>query len=66
MAHLLDPAALQSEADYRAALAELDDLVAADPGAPAGHRFEELVNLIEAWEARDHPASVALAVALRG
>jgi HTH-type transcriptional regulator / antitoxin HigA len=55
MAHLLDPAALQSEADYRAALAELDDLVAADPGAPAGHRFEELVNLIEAWEARDHP-----------
>jgi HTH-type transcriptional regulator/antitoxin HigA len=56
MAHLLDPAALQSEADYRAALAELDDLLAADPGAPAGHRFEELVNLIEAWEARDHPA----------
>jgi hypothetical protein len=49
MAHLLDPGALQSEAAYLAALDELDSLLAADPDTPAGHRFDELVNLIEAW-----------------
>ena len=52
MAHLLDPGALQSEAAYLAALDELDSLLAADPDTPAGHRFDELVNLIEAREAR--------------
>ena len=55
MAHLLDPASLTSEAQYRAALDELDALLAADPDTPAGARFDELVTLIEAWEAQPHP-----------
>jgi HTH-type transcriptional regulator/antitoxin HigA len=54
MPHLLDPHELQSEAAYLAALDELDSLLATDPDTPAGHRFDELVTLIEAWEARHH------------
>jgi antitoxin component HigA of HigAB toxin-antitoxin module len=52
MAHLLDPRELQCKAAYLAALDELDDLLSTDPDTPAGQRFDELVNLIEAWEAR--------------
>ncbi len=52
MSHLLDPRCLRDEAAYTAALDELDDLMAADPGTPAGNRFDELVVLIEEYEAR--------------
>lgn len=52
MSHLLDPYALRDEADYVAALDELEDLMLADPGTPAGRRFDELAALIEEYEAR--------------
>lgn len=52
MAHLLDPAVLRDEAAYAAACDELDDLMLADPGTPAGRRFDELAALIDAYEAR--------------
>lgn len=52
MAHLLDPASLTTEADYAAALDELEDLMLADPGTPGGRRFDELVDLIEEYEAQ--------------
>lgn len=52
MSHLLDPASLTSEADYAAALDELEDLMLADPGTPGGRRFDELVDLIEEYEAQ--------------
>ena len=52
MAHLLDPAALADESQYAKALDELEDLMLADPGTPGGRRFEELVVLIEEYEAR--------------
>ena len=55
MAHLLDPRELRCRADYLAALDELDALLASDPDTPAGHRFDELVALVEAWEARHDP-----------
>ena len=51
MTHLLDPPALADEAQYARALDELEDLMLADPGTPAGRRFEELVVLIEEYEA---------------
>jgi len=51
MSHLLDPARLTSEAAYVAALDELEDLMLADPGTPGGRRFDELVTLIEEYEA---------------
>jgi HTH-type transcriptional regulator/antitoxin HigA len=52
MSHLLDPSSLDTEAAYVAALDELEDLMLADPGTPGGRRFDELVALIEAYEAR--------------
>ncbi len=42
MSHLLDPESLRDEADYIAALDELEDLMLADPGTPGGRRFDEL------------------------
>ncbi len=52
MSHLLDPARLTSEAAYAAAIDELEDLMLADPGTPGGRRFDELVDLIEEYEAQ--------------
>ena len=49
---LPDPPALAAEAAYAAALDELDDLMLALPGTPGGRRFDELVVLIEEYEAR--------------
>lgn len=61
MAHLLDPRELRCRADYLAALDELDALLASDPDTPAGHRFDELVALVEAWEAHHDPLEAAAA-----
>lgn len=52
MPHLLDPHRLDTEAAYFAALDELEDLMAQDPDTPAGRRVDELVALIEEYEAR--------------
>jgi len=52
VSHLLDPPCLRDEASYVAALDELEDLMLADPGTPGGRRFDELVVLIEEYEAR--------------
>lgn len=51
MSHLLDPACLANETAYVAALDELEDLMLADPGTPGGRRFDELITLIEEYEA---------------
>jgi hypothetical protein len=52
MPHLFDPPTLPDHAAYVAALDELEDLMLADPGTPGGRRFDELVVLIEEYEAR--------------
>lgn len=52
MSHLLDPPGLADESAYLAALDELDDLLLAEPGTPAGHRVAELRDLIDEYEAR--------------
>ena len=52
MAHALDPSQLRDDTQYCAALDELEDLMLADPGTPAGRRFDELVRLIEDYETR--------------
>lgn len=52
MPHLLDPRTLDDERVYAMALDELGDLMLADPDSPAGQRFDELVVLIEEYEAR--------------
>jgi HTH-type transcriptional regulator / antitoxin HigA len=43
---------IHNEADYEAALAEVDTLMDAVPGTLEGDRLEVLVTLIEAYEAR--------------
>ncbi len=51
MTHLLDPPRLPNAAAYAAALGELEELMLSDPGTPEGRRFDELVMLIEDYEA---------------
>jgi HTH-type transcriptional regulator/antitoxin HigA len=43
---------IRTEADYEAALAEVDEIMDATPGTPEGDRLDVLVTLIEAYEAR--------------
>lgn len=43
--------AIRTEADYDAALAEVDALMDARPGTPEGDRLDLLVASIEAYEA---------------
>jgi HTH-type transcriptional regulator / antitoxin HigA len=45
---------LKTEADYQAALAEIDRLVDATPNTPAGDRLDVLATLVEAYEAQHY------------
>jgi hypothetical protein len=47
-----DSPRIGNEAQYLSALDELEDLMLADPGTPAARRFDELVLLIEDYDAR--------------
>lgn len=44
--------AIRDDRDFAAALDELDDLMFSVPGTPPGRRFDELVLLIENYDAR--------------
>lgn len=44
--------AIRDEGDYAAALDEFDRLILSEPGTPPGHRFDELVQLIDEYVAR--------------
>jgi len=46
---------IKSERDYRRALKEIESLMAAKRGTPAGDRLDVLVTLVEAWEAKHDP-----------
>jgi HTH-type transcriptional regulator / antitoxin HigA len=43
---------IRSEEDYEAVLAEIDELMDAEPGTSEGDRLDVLVTLVEAYEAR--------------
>src|SRR5574340_1320315 len=51
----MDIKPIRSEADYEAALAEVDRLWGAEPGTPDGDRFEVLFTLVEAYEEKQFP-----------
>jgi len=51
----MDIRPIRSEADYRAALADIERLWKSEPGTPEGDRVDVLAILIEAYEARHHP-----------
>ena len=46
---------IRSEADYEAALAEVERLWGARNGTPEGDRLDVLATLIDAYEAQHHP-----------
>ena len=46
---------IRTEADYEAALAEVERLWGAEPGTPDGDRFEVLFTLVEAYEEKHYP-----------
>jgi HTH-type transcriptional regulator/antitoxin HigA len=46
---------LRTEADYEAALAEVEQLWGSEPGTPDGDRFEVLFILVEAYEEKHYP-----------
>ena len=53
----MDVKAIRSEADYRAMLAQVSDLIDLDPAPETaeGERLEVLSTLVEAWEAGHYP-----------
>lgn len=46
---------IRSEADYQAALKEIEKLIESQPGTPEGDRLDVLVTLVEAYEAKHFP-----------
>jgi HTH-type transcriptional regulator/antitoxin HigA len=46
---------VRTEADYAAALCDIDALMDARPGTSDGDRLDVLVTLVQAYEARHHP-----------
>lgn len=49
---------IRNEADYDAALKEIEKLFESQPGTPEGDRMEILVTLVEAYEARNFPIPI--------
>ncbi|MBL0898259.1 MAG: transcriptional regulator [Reyranella sp.] len=52
---MADVKPIRCEADYEAALAEVERLWGARAGTPRGDRLDVLATLIDAWENEHHP-----------
>ena len=52
---MADVKPIRSEADYEAALAEIENLWGAKSGTPKGDRLDVLATLIDAWETVQYP-----------
>lgn len=46
---------IRSEDDHKAALEEIEKLMASQPGTPEGDRMDVLVTLVEVYEAKNFP-----------
>ena len=51
----MDMTPIKTDADYRAALAEIEALMNAEPDTPDGDRLDVVATLVEAYEARRFP-----------
>lgn len=51
----MDIKPIKTDADYRAALQEIESLMMAEPDTPEGEKLDVMVTLIEAYEARHFP-----------
>ena len=52
---MMDIRPIKNDADYRAALHEVEQLMLAQPDAPDGEKLDVMVTLIEAYEAKHFP-----------
>lgn len=52
---MADVKPIRSEANYEAAMAEVERLWGAKSGTPRGDRLDVLATLIDAWEGEHHP-----------
>lgn len=57
-------APIRTEADYEAALKEIEQVMDAEPDTPEGDRLDVLVTLVQAYEAKHHPIEAPDPVAL--
>lgn len=46
---------IKTDADYQAALKEIESLMLAEPDSPEGEKLDVLVTLVEAYEAKHFP-----------
>lgn len=51
----MDIKPIRTDADYQAALKEIESLMMAEPDSPEGEKLDVLVTLIEAYEAKHFP-----------
>jgi HTH-type transcriptional regulator / antitoxin HigA len=51
----MDIKPIKTDADYRAALAEIETLMTAEASTPEGERLDIMVTLVEAYERRHFP-----------
>ncbi|MBF5096473.1 transcriptional regulator [Azospirillum sp. INR13] len=51
----MDVTPIKTDADFRAALAEIERLWDVEPDTPDGDRLDILMTLVEAYERRHHP-----------
>ena len=51
----MDIKPIKTDADYRAALKEIENLMMAGPDTPEGEKLDVMVTLIEAYEAKHFP-----------
>ena len=51
----MDIAPIKTDADYRAALKNIENLMPAEPDTPDGEKLDVMVTLIEAYEAKHFP-----------
>ncbi len=55
---------IRNDADYQAALAEIEMLFSARPGTPEGDRLDVLTTLVEAYEAKHLPIAAPDPIAM--
>ena len=51
----MDIKPIRSRKDHRAALREINSLMGAEAGSPAGEKLDVLATLVEAWERKHFP-----------
>jgi HTH-type transcriptional regulator/antitoxin HigA len=51
----MDIKPIRTDADYRAALSEIENLMMAEVGSPEGEKLDLLATLVEAYESKNFP-----------